>query len=206
MKQVLFHPSQSVHTTTAWVVGGLALILTGVFATLGGLVTDGVLDLHFLVLSGLEGEASARWLPNWAQGLSNLAWAFVCLWVAARVIGRPVSASQLLAFQLMARWPMALASAYLALPWVGDRVLALTFEMVNALPAGPDEVMASAQYLLPALELTAWSVPLLACMAWMIWLMFESYRHLTKASLGQAVPSFIVAILIAEILSKLTLW
>lgn len=206
MKQALFYPSRSVRPTMAWLWGGLALILTGLFATLGGLVTDGVLDLHFLTLSGLNGETSGRWIENWAQGLTNLAWAFVCLWIAARVIGQPVSASQLLAFQLMARWPMALASAYLALPWVGDRVLALTFEMINALPAGPDEVMASTQYLLPALELNAWSVPLLACMAWMIWLMFESYRHLTQASLGQAIPSFIVAILMAEILSKLTLW
>lgn len=206
MKQALIYPSRSLPSTTAWLLGGLALILTGVFATLGGLVTDGVLDLHFLVLSGLEGEASGRWLQNWAQGLTNLAWAFVCLWIAARVIGQPVNASQLLAFQLMARWPMALAAAYLALPWVGEHVLALTFEMVNALPAGPDEVMAPAQYLLPALELTAWSVPLLACMAWMVWLMFESYRHLTQTTLGQAVPSFIVAILIAQILSKLTIW
>ncbi len=206
MKQALLYPSQALNTKIAWLLGGCALILTAVFATLGGLVTDGVLDLHFLVLSGLDGEPSGRWIQNLAQGLTNLAWAVVCFWVAAHVIGRPVNPSQLLAFQLMARWPLALASAYLALPWVGDRVLTLTFEMVNALPAGPDEVMASARYLLPALELTAWSLPLLACMAWMIWLMFESYRHLTQATLGQAVPSFIVALLLAEILSKLTIW
>ena len=206
MKQRLFYPSQVLQPRTAWICGAVALILTGAFATLGGLVTDGVLDLHFLLLSGLDGESSSRWLQNWAQGLTNLAWAVACLWVAARVIGRPVIVSRLIACQLMARWPLALATGYLALPFVGDRVLALTFEMVNALPAGPDEVMAPAQYMLPALELTAWSIPLLICMAWMIWLMFESYRHLTQATLGQAVPSFIVAILIAEILSKLTIW
>lgn len=206
MKSFLLYPSQTVQTSTAWAWGSGALILTGIFATLGGLVTDGVLDLHFFMLSGLEGEPSSRWIQNWAQGLTNLAWAVACLWVAAKVMGQPVNASQLVAFQLMARWPLALASGYLTIPFIGDRVLALTFEMVNALPAGPDEVMAPAQYMLPALELTAWSMPLLICMIWMIWLMFASYRQVTQATLGQAVPSFIIAIVIAEILSKLTIW
>jgi len=206
MKHVLFFPSQSLRPATAWLCGGIALVMTGVFTTLGGLITDGVLDLHFFILSGLEGEVSSRWLQNWAQGLTNLAWAVVCLWAAAKVMSRPVDVSRLLAFQLLARWPLVLASGYLALPPVGDRVLDLTFEMVNALPAGPDEVMAPAQYMLPALELTAWSLPLLLCMGWMIWLMFDSYRHLTNTTLGQAVPSFIVAILVAEILSKFTIW
>jgi len=206
VKQHLLYPSQTLQQSTAWTWGTVALILTGIFATLGGLVTDGVLDLHFLTLSGLEVEPSSRWLQNWAQGLTNLAWAVACLWVAAKVMGRSVNASELIAYQLMARWPLALATAYLALPFVGDRVLALTFEMVNALPAGPDEVMAPARYMLPALELTAWSIPLLLCTAWMIWLMFESYRQLTQTTLGQAVPSFLIAILIAEISSKLTIW
>lgn len=206
MKTWLFYPSRQIGPQLAWFLGGVALLTTALMATIGHLVTDGVLDLHFLALSPAADPATNRWLANIAQGLTNVAWLVATLWIAAKIIGHPVALFHLIAHQTFARWPLLVASAYLALPWIGGRIFELTFELVHALPQSPDEVMAQAQYLLPAMELTALSIPLLLAMAHMIWLMFEAYRTLTDAPLGKAVPSFIVALVVAEALSKLTVW
>ena len=206
MKAWLFCPSRQFNPQLAWFLGCLALLMTALFTTLGHLVTDGVLDLHFLALSPAADPATNRWLANIAQGVTNVIWLVAALWVAARIIRHPISIFHLLAFQTLTRWPLMIAAGYLALPGVGSRIFELTFELMHALPQSPDQVIASAQYLLPALELTAWSIPLLVSVGFMIWLMFESYRTLTGAELGKTVPSFIIALLVAEGLSKLTVW
>lgn len=206
MKAYLFYPSSCINPQLAWLLGGLALLATAFFVTIGHLVTDGVLDLHFLALSPAADPATNRWLANIAQGLTNVVWLVATLWIAAKVIGHPVAMFQLIAYQTLARWPLLIASAYLVLPGIGSRIFELTFELLHALPQSPDEVMASARYLLPAMELTALSIPLLLALGHMIWLMFDAYRTLTGGELGKTVPSFIVALLLAEALSKLTIW
>jgi len=206
MNTVLFRPSQVVGSKMAAQLGLLAILATAAFATIGKLVTDGALDLHFLALSGLPDLDSTRLWRNIGQGLVNLVWIGVSLGIASVLIGHKVKPLELAAQLALARWPLAIASGYLALPWVGDRIYALTFELTNALPQNADQVMASARYLLPAMELTLWSIPLLACMGWMIWLIFDAYRTSTAAPMGKLIPSFIVAIFVAEVLSKLTVW
>ncbi len=204
MKKWLFRPAQHISPTIAGLVGLIAIGLTGILATVGGLVTDGMLDLHFLSLSGLNEPPTGRWLINWAQGLVNLFWASIGLWVAAKLAGITLNPWTLVTHLAYARWPIALATAYLVIPGVGETILGLTLEMVTALPAGPDQVMASPRYLLPAMQLTALSAPLLLAIIWTVWLMYACFVDLTKLAQTKAIPFFIGAIIITELLSKLT--
>ena len=204
MNSWFFRPVRHLTPSTAGLLGLVAIGLTGIVATLGGLVTDGMLDLHFLSLSGLNEPSTGRWLLNWAQGLVNLFWASISLWIAAKLAGVTLSPWTLVAHLAYARWPIAFAATYLAIPGVGETILSLTLDMLAALPAGPDQVMASPRYLLPSMQLAALSIPLLLAVVWTIWLMYACFVDLTQLAQGKATGLFVVTIIIAELLSKLT--
>ena len=202
----LFTPTKHLSVQQAALWGALGLVLTAIFSSFGSLVTDGVLDLHFLSLSTLESGGNSRLFANMAQGVMNVVWVTAALMLAARLMGERVSLLSMAAYLTHARWPFVLATGYLAIPGVGDQILALTFELMAAMPTNPDQVMASPQYLLPAMKLTALSVPLLLITVWIIWLMYEAYAHISQLPRRRAIPSFAVALFVAELLSKLTLF
>lgn len=199
-------PTKSLSIAWATILGGVSVLLTAFFCTRGGFVTDGVMDLHFLSLSSAVAQDGSRFFNNLAQGMINVLWATALLWVAALVMKTRISVFALSAYLMHARWPMAVAAGYLLIPGIGDQILALTFELLAAMPTGPDQVMASPRYLLPAMKLTALSTPLLLTIVWLIWLMYEAYQGLTQLAHRRAIPSFALALLVAEGLSKLTVF
>jgi hypothetical protein len=181
-------------------VGGIAVLaLTAWIASASGLMTDGVLDLHF------TGE-----LPFWvvmAQGLIN----WLCLSLALMLVGwwlgrggfRPVD---LFGTQALARWPLLIATAYLALPGLNQTVRDLTNELMTKMPTDPSKVMASSAYLLDAMWLFLISLPTLLCLIWMIWLMFHGFAVSTGMKGARAGFSFAGALLIAWIASKVLIF
>lgn len=204
MRLRLFHPGLGASERQAATVGLIAIILTGVFASLGALITDGMLDIHYLALSDEPALTHNRWLVNWAQGLVNLAWIGACLWVSARAIKTPIPIRALLAQLALARWPLVVMTGYLALPPVASRITSLSFELLSIQPTSADHIMASPVGLLPALELMAWSLPIWAGLAWMIWLMFDAYRRLIQSTWAPTLTSFLIALFAAQMLSQLT--
>lgn len=196
MKIWLFKPFDRLTGGPALVAGLIVVMLTAILAWRSGLQTDGVFDLHF--------QADLSLSDLLLQGLINWLTLSVCLLIA----GRWLSATRfrlidLFGTQALARWPMLLAVIYLSIPALGGRIESLTLRMAEAMPTEPDQVMASSEYLLDAMWLTLISLPLLALLAWMIWLMFHSYAVTCKLRGMRAFFSFIAALLVAEILSKL---
>lgn len=196
MKTWLFKPFDRVAGGPVLAAGLLVILLTALLAWRSGLQTDGVLDLHFQ--AGLS-------LPDLLlQGLINWLTLSVCLLIAGRWLSSTrFRLVDLFGTQALARWPMLLAVIYLSIPALGGRIESLTLRMLEAMPTEPDKVMASSEYLLDAMWLTLISLPLIACLVWMIWLMFHSYALTCNLRGQRAFFSFVGALLLAEILSKL---
>jgi hypothetical protein len=199
MKTWLFRPFDRIAGGPALAAGLVVLLLTALLAWHNGLQTDGVLDLHF------QTELSLSHLL--AQGMINWLTLSLCLLLAGRWLSTTrFRAIDLFGTQALARWPMLLAVIYLSIPALGGRIESLTLSMLEAMPTEPDQVMASSEYLLDAMWLTLISLPLLACLAWMIWLMFHSYALACNLRGLRAFFSFVGALLVAEILSKLLIY
>lgn len=202
----IFHPSRSLSRTQALVLGAIALIATALIASLAGLVLDGVLGMGYHALGAGSNQSSTSALSHLAQGLANVAWMALALVVASHVIKAPVAWLDGLAHLALARWPLVLVSGYLAVPPVGDRIIELSTTL-DALDVNDgNHVMAPASHLLPAMELMLWSLPSLLGLAWVVWLMFDAYAHLTQTRGVRTVISFAVALTIAKGLSQLTLF
>ena len=196
MKTWLFRPFDRIAGGPALAAGLVVLLLTAGLAWHNGLQTDGVLDLHF--------QSGLSLTDLLTQGLINWLTLSVCLLIAGRWLSSTrFRVIDLLGTQAMARWPMLLAVLYLSIPALGGRIESLTLRMLEAMPTEPDKVMASSEYLLDAMWLTLISLPLIACLVWMIWLMFHSYALACNLRGQRAFFSFAGALLLAEILSNL---
>jgi hypothetical protein len=196
MKTWLLRPFDRVSGGAALAPGLLVLALVAGLAWRVGLQTDGVLDLHFQSGLGLV-DLLVQGLVNWlALGLLLLGFG---RWLSKT----PFRALDLLGVQALARWPILIGVLYLAIPAVGGTIERLTLSMLEAMPSEPDQVMASSEYLLDAMWLTLLSLPVMASLAWMIWLMYHGYALVCNLRGQRAVFSFIGALILAEILSKL---
>jgi len=196
MKIWLLRPFDRVAGATALLAGVAALVMTALLAWRVGLVTDGVMDLHFSVSPGFW-QLLAQGLINW-----------ISMALALLMVGRWLSSTRfrlidLFGTQALARFPMLLGVVWLSIPAVGDQVRARTASLLEAMPTDPDQVMASTAYLFDALWLTMLSLPALVALVWMIWLMYHGYALVCNLKGQRAVFSFVGALIAAEIVSKL---
>jgi hypothetical protein len=196
MKIWLFKPFERIAGGPALSLGLLVMLVTALLAWYSGLQTDGVLDLHFQ--SGLN-------LPDLIiQGLVN----WLALSAGLLIAGRWLSKTRfrtldLLGTQALARWPLLLGVVYLSVPALGGQIELLTIRLLEAMPTDPNQVMASSEYLLDAMWLTLISLPLIAAIVWMVWLMFHGYALVCNLRGQAAFFSFAGALIVAEALSKL---
>lgn len=199
MSRYLFKPFDIIAGGPALVAGLGVLIATALLAWSAGLVTDGVLDLHFAPTQH-PGITLLQGLINWLS-----------ISLCVLVMGRWLSEGQfrsldLLATQALARWPVLLGVGYLSIPWVNQEINARTQALMAAMPDDPSMVMADSAYMLDAMWLTVLSLPLLVMLVWLIWLMYHGYALVTNLRGQRAVFSFIGSLIAAEILSKMLIW
>lgn len=191
----LFRPFDRIAGGSALATGLAVIALTAVLAWRGGLHTDGVIDLHFGADVGL-------WVLV-LQGLINwLSLAGVLLVVGKWLSDGPFSALDLFATQALARWPILLAVAYLLIPWVGSEIEVRTARVMAAMPDQPGQVIAPMEHMFDALLLMVISLPVMAAIVWMVWLMFHGYARVTRLRGMRVVFSFAGALVVAEIISK----
>ena len=195
MKTWLFRPFERIAGAQALGLGLLLLLATAWLASRAGLITDGVLDLHFAPQAGLV-DLILQALINWLTlSLMLLAGAW---WLSRRRF----RLLDLFATQALARWPLLMGVAYLSIPAVSVEINEGTARLLAAMPEQPGQVMAPAGLMLDAMWLMLLSLPLLAMMAWMIWLMYHAYALVSDLKGQTAVFSFIGALVLAEIVSK----
>lgn len=196
MKTWLFRPFDRIAGGAALTLGLVIIAVTATLAGLTNLHTDGVFDLHF-------GPEVPFWVPV-IQGLIN----WLCMGLVLYGLGRWLGATRFRAIDLfgtqaLARWPMLIGVAYMAIPGISGRIETYTTRLMAAIPDDPSKVMASSEYLLDAMWLMVISLPVMAATLWMIWLMAHGYALVTNLKGQRVVFSFIGGLVGAEILSKL---
>lgn len=200
MKTWLFRPFERIAGTPALALGMLAMLLTAWLAARNGLHTDGVLDLH-------SGPPASLMLLI-AEGLINwLSLGLVLLGTAWWLSRGRFRILDLLATQALARWPLLPAVGYLSMPPVSEEIEQITVRLMAAMPTDARRFMPSAEFLVDAMWLFLISLPVLVMIGWMVWLMVHAYLLVADLKGPRAVLSFIAALVVAELLSKvLTYW
>ena len=172
MTSLLFNPSVRIAGTKALLLGWLFIVLTAFIAYFSHCHFDGAIDAH-------QGSQSVWWLYL-AEPL--LAW--LCTVLMFYITGRIASSSKVRLVDIagtmaLARWPMLF--------------VALLFFIPVTLPANRLDIP-------PALIL--FSLVVLVFSIWMLALMYNAYRVSCNVKGSKAVISFIVALILTEVLSK----
>lgn len=188
MKKWLFYPFELVAGWTALFAGLLAIVTTAVVATAGSIHLDGVIDLHvtnevYLVTALLEG------LINW-----------LCMSLFAYLAGRIFSRSSIrlldvVGTQALARAPF-LISVLVSLLCFNDNILQyLNYVFMHeGEPAqiGISDVVLFACMVVAIILMTVWAIAL----------MYKAYSVSCNVKGIRGILSFTVALIFAEILSK----
>jgi len=195
----LFRPFDLIAGWHAMVLGVGLIAATATVASYAGLMTDGVLDLHF--------GPDLPLLTLLAQGLLNWLVLSTCLLIVGLWLSRgSFRWIDLFGTQALARWPMLAAAAYLSIPWVNAEIRQLTEDLLSKMPTDPSKVMASSAYLLDAMWLTLISLPTLILVIWMIWLMYHAFALSTDLKGPRAAFSFAGALIVAIIIVEATIF
>jgi predicted Ser/Thr protein kinase len=187
----LFNPFAWLNGGRALFAGPAAILLAGLIGSVSHTHFDGVLDTH-------TGATAPMWFFLSEGVVDWLCLGVVLLpfgWLASKT---PFRIVDLLGTQALARWP----TIFFSLITLPPAVQRFANSLVEQFRRGeqfefntPDAIIFFA--------VIAAMIPLLC---WLVWLMFKSYRVSCKLKLGSAVGTFIPALILAEVLSKLVLY
>ena len=188
---LLFNPFVYIAGGKALVLGLLAILVAGFLGSLSTTHFDGVLDTH-------TGRAASLWLFL-AEGI--IAW--LCSGIVLLIFGRIISTTSfrsidLLGTQALARWP-TIFSALVCFP---PGVRRFGNQLIEQIKRGGEFQINVADAIVFAVVLIA----ILIFTCWMVALMYKSFSISCNVKGGKAIGSFIVGVLIAEILSVICIW
>lgn len=193
---LLFHPFIFIAGASSLLAGLATILLTGWLGALNNVHFDGVLDVH-------AGAGLPLWLTL-SEGLIAWLTLSVLLFLVGRLLSRTsFRAIDLFGTQALARWPMILVSLACFAPGFHRFSLQLV-ESLQKMGANPNA------FKMPEMGLDAGvfglvTLVMLACTVWMVALMWKSFSHCCNVRGGRAVTGFVIALLAAEVLSKILL-
>jgi len=188
----LFNPFQYLAGWQALIVGIIGIVAAALIGSIGNVHFDGVLDLH------IGAEA-----PLWffiAEGFIDWLSLAIVLLIAGLILkGISFRIIDIFGTQALSRWPMLFSAAVGMLP-ANQRVTEALMKMIQnpnqppVLPIADTVVFAAAM------------IVILVMLVWMVAMMYRAYAVSCNLKGAKAIISFIVALLIAEAVSKLALW
>lgn len=189
---VLFSPFQRIAGGPALGLGLAAIVVTALIGAPQGLHFDGVLDMH----AGMR----APWWVFVGEGLINWISLALMLLAAGRLLSKTAFRSlDLFGTQALARWPTILIALACLAPGFHRYTEAIVRSLsslkpgvVPTLPPGGAD----------AFVFILVTVATLAGIVWMVALMWKSFSHCCNLRGGKAVGAFVVALIAAEVLSK----
>lgn len=192
LSQILFHPFLRIAGGTALLLGLAAITLTGLIGAGQGLHFDGVLDTH-------TGKRGPWWLFV-GEGLINWISLAAPLLLAGRLISKTAFRSiDLIGTQALARWPTVLTALACLAPGFHRFSEALTKSIIGLKPGQIPQLPPAG---MDAVIFALITLVMLACAVWMVALMWRSFSHCCNVRGGKAVGAFVIALLLAELLSK----
>ena len=187
---MLFNPFVYVAGGKALALGFVAILTTAVAGAAGNVHYDGVLDTHV--------GASA---PSWvfaAEGLIDWLSLAVVLWVSGKLISKTTfRAIDLLGTQALARWPALLTT--LVVLWLPGFQRFSQYLLNQVLSRASREIFNPVD----AGVFTFVVCVMLLMIVWMVALMYKSYTVSCNVRGGKAIGTFILGIVLGEVISKL---
>lgn len=175
---LIYNPFTKIDGWQAFFIGLVVALLSGVIGTFANVAFDGALDAHL--------TQQITYKESFILLLISIITTTIVLYLAGIIVAKNVRFIDILGTTLLARTP------YLLFAVAG---LAATPIATADLIANPAIVFTNLGYLL----LTLLGVPITV---WVIALLFHAFRVSTGAKGTKLIIAFIVAILVAEILSK----
>lgn len=184
----LFNPFTYIAGREALIIGLLGIVATGLIGSLGNVHFDGVLDMHI-------GAKTPVWFfiaEGFIDWFSFAALLFIAGWTFSKSAFRIVD---VFGTQAFCRLPTLISVAVSLLP-ANKRVLDELMKMVQ----NPNQ--------LPALTLAdiaifiAAMIIVIVMLVWMVALMYRAYAVSCNLKGAKSVISFIICLVIAEVISK----
>ncbi|MDV6169922.1 YIP1 family protein [Flavobacterium sp. DG1-102-2] len=188
MKKLLFNPFEKYDGRPILVLGLLATVIGSALGYAFNARFDGVLDMHFV--------DSANYVEPFTDNVFNIAALFAALYIAGYMINKKTRPIDILGTVMLAR-----------LPFYFDTLTNINGYMnefgKKILEAGPNlQNLDPVDLWLPAL-LGLLTLPLLI---WYIALLYNGFKTATNLKTTQHKWSFALALIAAEILSKITFY
>ena len=189
---VLFSPFVHIAGAKAMGIGLLSILGAGLIGALGRTHFDGVLDVHV-------GARAPVWF-FWSEGVVD----WLCVSVMLLIAGTVVSTTafrviDVLGTQALARWPTVFISV-VSLP-EGFRRFSrhLVHQLSNPAPVFTLNTPDAAVFVVVVIAMILLTI-------WLIILMYQAYRVACNVTGGKAIGTFIAALLLAEVLSKVAIY
>ena len=192
VKDWLFNPFVFVAGSISLLLGLVAILLAGYIGSLSNTHFDGVLDMHTGAPATL-GKFLAEGVINWL----SLA---IVLYLVGRIISKSAfRAIDLFGTQALARWPTVIIAVGIMAPPCQRLVKAL---MPMASNPGASIQAATMDIILSSIV----ALVMLLALVLMVALMYRSFSLCCNIKGARAAISFVVGILVAEIISKIVLY
>ncbi len=186
--KILYNPFERYAESGLLLLGSIALLLGSGLGYVFNSHFDGALDLHFA-------HEVTWWMPL-VENLIALASVFLLFLIFGKFINKKTRAVDVLAFSLIARIPIYLA----------------TFTNINNIS------LKTTEEILPLLEDPTGGLPILPllitlvlaavgilCLVWMIALLYNGFKVATHGRRRNLIAGLVLSIIIAEALSKFVL-
>lgn len=189
---LLFNPFAYIAGAQAFGLGLTAILVAGLVGFISHTHFDGVLDTHTGRQASL-GLFLAEGLVDW-----------LCLTVVLLIFGKLISRTSfrlvdLFGTQALARWP-TLFTSLITLPPAFQRFNLELLAVVSTPGSMPNFASPDAAVFL------AVALAMLPLTCWMVLLMYNSYSVSCNVRGGKAIGTFILGMILAEILSKMIIY
>ena len=186
--KTLYNPLAVLGKRSGLIVAMLVVIVLTAVAYWGGVHLDGALDLHINPVRPSLAMVAIESLSAWlCLGL--------LLFAASKVFGGNGGVTGHLASAGLARFPYIISAVISSRQFLGGAMLAVVDVRGKEIVVHPEQMMTPAVIagLLAVVALTIWSVAMLYC----------GYRETARTEGAKTVVSFIIGLVVAEIVSKI---
>ncbi|MBT7067581.1 MAG: hypothetical protein HN919_14870 [Verrucomicrobia bacterium] len=187
----LFDPFKYVAGMESLLIGLFAIAIAGSVGSFSSTHFDGVLDTH----TGMQGP----WWCFLAEGLISWLSLSVVLWVLGKIVSKTAFRTiDLFGTQALARWPTLIVSAACLSTGYTQFSKFITWKFANTGEETPFLIS-------DAVAFGSVVVLMIFVTCWMTYLMYKSYSVSCNVKGGRAIGSFVVGIILGEVISKIAI-
>jgi len=191
MKKILFQPFENYSETKLISIGLLGTLLGSLFAFIFHARFDGVLDLHFV--------DNLNYYSPFIDNFINISFLTIFLYIAAIFTNKKTRVIDILATSIIARLPYYL----LSFGNINNYLLETTQQLVNVTLKNDTTLSIGVLEISCIVIFALFSIVLLV---YYLYLLFRGFKVATNAKGVQPIVLFIIAILLAEVFSKLSIY